>query len=114
VVVPFDSIWRTGANLTTTLTSGLDLRIGKSLLPAGSYTLYSIPSENSFTLIVSKKPAGMPAYDPTMDAARFTLEREKSAAPVDPFRIWFEKSKKGPVLKLGWADRVYRLPLSAK
>jgi hypothetical protein len=114
VVVPFDTVWRTGANLTTTLTSGLDLRIGKSLLPAGSYTLYSIPSESTFTLIVSKKPAGMPAYDPTMDAARFTMEREKSSAPVDPFRIWFEKTRKGPLLKLGWADRVYRLPISAK
>ncbi len=113
-VVPFDTLWRTGANLTTTLTAGLDVRIGKVLIPAGSYTLYSIPAENSFQLIVSKKPAGMPAYDPAMDAARITMEREKGSAPVDPFRIWFEKTKKGPVLKLGWADRVYRVPISSK
>ncbi len=113
-VVPFDSVWRTGANLTTALTAGLDLRIGKTLLPAGSYTLYSLPSEGTFTLIISKKPAGMPAYDPTMDAARIVMEREKPSAPVDPFRIWFEKTKKGLLLKLGWADRVYRLPISAR
>jgi len=114
VVVPFDSVWRTGANLTTTLTAELALRIGKSVIPAGSYTLYSLPAKNAFTLIVSKKPAGFPAYDQTMDACRITMEQEKPSASVDPFRIWFEKTTKGLMLKLGWADRVYRIPVSAK
>ncbi len=114
VVVPFDTVWRTGANRATTLSTGLNLRIGKTLLPAGTYTVYSLPAEAAFTLILSKKPAGMPAYDPAMDAARISMEREKSPAPVDPFRIWFEKTGKGLSLKLGWADRVYRVPLSAQ
>ncbi len=114
VVVPFDTVWRTGANLATVLTAGVDLRIGKTAIPAGTYTLYSIPSEKSFTLIVSKKPAGMAAYDPTMDQARCTMDREKASTPVDPFRIWFEKTKRGLLLKLGWADRVYLLPISAR
>jgi hypothetical protein len=56
----------------------------------------------------------MPAYDPAMDAARVSMEREKTSPTVDPFRIWFEKTKKGLRLKLGWADRVYRVPLSAQ
>jgi hypothetical protein len=114
VVVPFDSVWRTGANLTTTLTTELALRLGKSVIPAGSYTLYSLPAEKAFTLIVSKKPAGFPAYDPAMDACRLPMEQEKPSAPVDPFRIWFEKTRKGLMLKLGWAERVYRIPISAK
>jgi hypothetical protein len=114
VVVPFDSVWRTGANLTTTLTTEVGLRIGKCLIPPGSYTLYSLPTANGFTLIVSKKPAGFPAYDPTMDACRIPMEAERAPVSVDPFRIWFAKSKTGLMLKLGWADRVYRTTLAGK
>jgi len=115
VVVPFDSIWRTGANLTTTLTTQVALRIGKCVIPAGSYTIYSLPTATSFTLIVSRKPAGFPAYDSSMDACRIPMEVERrSGAAVDPFRIWFAKSKKGLSLNLGWADRVYRTTLAAK
>ena len=114
VVVPFDTVWRTGANLTTTLNADLPLRIGKSMIPAGNYTVYSLPAKNALTLIISKKPAGFPAYDPAMDACRVPMEQEESSASVDPFRIWFEQTRKGLMLKLGWAERVYRIPISAK
>jgi hypothetical protein len=114
VVVPYDSIWRTGANLTTTLTTDADLRIGQANIPAGAYTVYALPTEKKFTLIISKKPAGFPAYDPAMDAARIDLVMTKAAAPVDPFRIWFDATKKGTMLRFGWAERVYSIPVRAK
>jgi hypothetical protein len=106
VVVPYDSIWRTGANLTTTLVTRTNLRIGTADLPSGTYTLYSIPGPKELTLIVSKKPAGFPSYDPSLDAARIT--------PVDPFRIWFDRTKSGTVLRLGWAERIYSAPIRAR
>ena len=114
VVVPYASVWRTGANLTTTLTTDADLRVGQASLPAGTYTLYSLPKESKFTLIISKKPAGFPAYDPAMDAAQIDLAMTKSTTPIDPFRIWFDATKKGTMLRLGWARRVYSVPVRMK
>jgi hypothetical protein len=107
VVVPFDSVWRTGANLATQLTTEVDLRMGNVGVPAGSYTLYSLPREKAFTLIVSKKPAGSPAYDPAMDQGRIEMTFASPSAPIDPFHIWFETKKKETLLHLGWSDRVY-------
>ena len=114
VVVPFDSVWRTGANLATTLSTESILRVGKTDLPAGSYTIYSLPAEKTFTLIISKKPAGFAAYDPSMDAARIDMRLETPTAPIDPFRIWFETKRKEKFLSVGWADRVYSVPVRAK
>lgn len=114
VVVPFDSVWRTGANLATQLTTEVDLRIGNVGVPAGSYTLYSLPTEKAFTLIVSKKPAGSAAYDPAMDQGRIEMTPASPRAPIDPFHIWFERKKKETLLHLGWSDRAYSTPVRAK
>ncbi len=109
VVVPYDSVWRTGANNATSLMTEADLRIGGVMVPRGSYTLYSIPSPSGCTLIVSKKPGGgEPAYDRKNDLARISMKAETPAAAIDPFRIWFEPA--GPssaTLKFGWGDRAF-------
>jgi hypothetical protein len=115
VVVPFDSVWRTGANTATLFTTDLDLSSGNTTIPKGTYTLYSIPSAGGMTLIMSRKPGGIPAYDPSQDQARIVLGMTKPAATIDPFRIWFEPSKKNTViLKLGWADRSFSATLKAR
>jgi hypothetical protein len=115
VVVPWDSVWRTGANLTTTLETDLDLTAGTVKIPRGSYTVYSLPSEKGSTLIISKKAAGMPQYDQTLDLARIPMVMKAAPKTIDPFRIWFEQvDAQTVVLKLGWADRTYEVRLSAK
>jgi hypothetical protein len=115
VIVPFDSVWRTGANSATLLTTDIDLVVGSSVVPKGTYTLYSLPSPEKLTLIFSKKPGGMPAYDSAMDLTRAEMKQTTPASPVDPFRIWFEPSTKNTVLlRLGWSDRAYSLTLKAK
>jgi hypothetical protein len=115
VIVPFDSVWRTGANSATLLTTGVDLVVGTTTVPKGTYTLYSVPAANGLTLIISKKPGGMPAYDPAMDQIRVPMEQTTPSSAVDPFRIWFEPAKKNSVLlRLGWSDRVYSVTLKAK
>jgi hypothetical protein len=113
VVVPRDSVWRTGANSATSLTTDADIVLGNVRVPKGSYTLYSVNGEKAFTLIISKKPAGRAEYDPAMDFARVEMKQSASPSPIDPFRIWLERSgKKGGILHLGWADRVYSLPVT--
>jgi len=115
-VVPVDSIWRTGANLATSLTTEADLRVGTATVPRGSYSLYSILTKESLLLIISKKPGGtQPQYDAAQDLSRIELKRETATSPVDPFRIWFEPASGSAVtLRLGWADRIYSTSVALK
>jgi hypothetical protein len=116
VVVPWDSVWRTGANMATSFVTDIDLLAGDLKIPKGSYTLYSIPAEKAFTLIVSNRPGGSyPRYDPSLDLVRVPMVLHKNPTPVDPFRIWFEQEgAHAVVLKIGWADRTYALRLDAQ
>src|SRR5688572_2972596 len=54
-LVPYGKVWRTGANAATTLTTSTDLMIGNLHVPAGTYSLYTIPGEKEWTLIVNKQ-----------------------------------------------------------
>jgi hypothetical protein len=116
VVVPNDSVWRTGANLATSLSVEGDVAIGGSSVPAGSYTLYSIPSANALTLIINRKPGGRePAYDPKSDIARIIMKQERAPSSIDPFRIWFEREgTSGGTLNMGWGDRFFSAHVAAK
>jgi hypothetical protein len=116
VVVPNDSVWRAGANNATWFQTDADLSIGGVAVPKGSYTLYAIPASSGLTLIISKKPGGgQPAYDPKMDLARIGMKNENAAAPIDPFRIWFEsRDGKSAVLRLGWADKAFSVIVAAQ
>jgi hypothetical protein len=116
VVVPNDSVWRTGANLATSLTTEGDMTINGTSVPAGSYTLYSIPSANALTLIISKNPGGRePAYDPKSDIARIIMKQERAPSSIDPFRIWFERDgTSGGTLNIGWGDRFFTARVAAK
>jgi hypothetical protein len=113
VVVPWDSVWRTGANQPTSLETETSLMLGQQTIPAGSYVLRSLPTEKSFTLIISRKGEGQ-----TPDAlvvARVPMEMQRSDHLLDPFRIWFDPGANGgAILKLGWADRIYSAPVAAK
>lgn len=115
VVVPFDTVWRTGANAATELHAGIDFTMGSVPIPKGTYTLYSLPSEKSLILIVSKKPPGSAQYDGTEDLARITMKVGAPKKEIDPFMIWFDpETSNGAALKLGWADREYETEVRAK
>jgi len=109
MVVPWDTVWRTGANLATALEVAADVSIGGAKIPRGSYTLYSLPTPDAFSLIVSTIPGGSsPQYDRSRDLVRIPMSLTRVARPIDPFRIWFEaRGKRKAVLRLGWADRVF-------
>jgi hypothetical protein len=115
VVVPWDSVWRTGANQPTSLQTETALTIGQQTIPPGSYALRSLPKENSFTLIVARRgEAQGPAAD-SLVVARVPMQMEKADKPIDSFKIWFDKGPDGgATLKLGWADRVYSVAVAAK
>jgi hypothetical protein len=116
VVVPWDSVWRTGANLATAFETGADIRIGGVRVPRGSYTLYSIPSPNRCTLIISKRPPGtLPDYDSRFDLVRIPMTAGPSKKNQDRFTIWFDSRHGEAVrLNLGWSDRSYSVRLSTR
>src|SRR5215210_2048879 len=73
-LVPYGKVWRTGANAATTLTTESDVMIGAIHVPAGTYTLFTIPGEKEWTLIVNKQTGqwGL-AYDESQDLGRTKL-----------------------------------------
>jgi hypothetical protein len=113
VVVPFDSIWRTGANAATELHLERAATIGGVKVPAGTYTLYSKPTAKSCTLIISKKAPGRPEYDKTQDLAHIEMTTKWLDEPVDPFTIGLETARGRGValLKLLWAGREHTVDI---
>jgi hypothetical protein len=104
-LVPFDKVWRTGANEATSLKTDVDLDINGTKVPAGSYTIYSIPSQGTSKLIINKQTGQWGTeYDEKQDLARIDLKRSALPAPVEQFTIGFEKSGAGANLNFDWEN----------
>ena len=115
-VVPFDQVWRTGANEATTLTTPVDLNIGGTTVPAGTYTLFTIPSKDKWTLIISKKTGEWGTAYPGQanDLARVDMKISALPAPVENFTIAFEKGGAAATLNLDWESTRASVAVSKK
>jgi hypothetical protein len=102
-VVPWNQVWRTGANEATHLTTDADLVIGGTHVPAGTYTLWTIPSADSWTLILSRRTgdSAMP-YDEAYDFARLPMHAERAKRSVERFTIVADPHEDGGRLTLAW------------
>lgn len=88
-VVPWDSVWRTGANMSTQLSAEVDMTIGNKFIPRGIYTLFSLPTRNGWKLVVSKQLLQWGTdYDPTQDFARIDLRSRALAEPLESLTFW--------------------------
>jgi membrane dipeptidase len=87
-LVPFGEVWRTGANRATHLTTDRDLVIGDARVPAGAYTLFTIPGPEQWTLIINRATdiTGT-AYDAETDLARVSMQLRSTDEAVEPFTI---------------------------
>lgn len=103
-LVKFGEVWRTGANEATTFVTTGDVMVGGTRVPAGSYTLFTIPGKDKWTLIISKKTGEWGTNYPgeKEDLARVEMKAETASVPVENFTISFEKAGKGCNLKLAW------------
>jgi len=90
-LVPYGKEWRTGANPATTLVTPVDLMIGDLKVPAGTYTLFTLPSEGAWQFIVSKKTGewGIP-YPAGFDLGRTPMKGRFLPAPQEVMSITFE------------------------
>lgn len=87
-IVPWNTVWRTGANWATSLVTSNDLRVAGTLVPAGSYTLFTIPAPTGWTLIISRKTGEWGTeYDPSADLVRIPMTVSSPAQPAERFTI---------------------------
>lgn len=97
-IVPWDQVWRTGANAATTLTVDVKpIQIGTTRLPPGKYSLWTIPSKSGWKLIINKQSGQWGTnYDPAQDIARIDVKTEAVAVPVETFQIALFQSTAAP------------------
>jgi len=94
-LVPFDKVWRTGANEATTLVTEGDLMVGDLHVPKGTYTIYTIPNENEWTLIINKQTGQWGTeYNEDQDLGRVTMKVRKLEKPVELFVIEIRQGSK--------------------
>jgi DUF2911 family protein len=112
-VVPWNQVWRTGANAATQFSTDAALTVGGHTIPAGQYTLWSVPAASGATLIINRQTGQWGTeYDPDQDLARLGLTRETLLEPVEQFTIAIEPAEAGGVLRLSWDTTTYLLPFA--
>jgi hypothetical protein len=112
-LVPYGKVWRTGANAATTLTTDTDLMIGNLHVPAGKYTLYTIPNEKEWVLIVNKQTGQWGTkYDQSQDLGRVALTVKPLAKTLETFDIDLTaaNAQKG-TLRLAWENTEATIPV---
>ena len=109
-IVPFDQIWRTGANQATSISFSDDVKINNQLVEAGEYHVYSVPRENSLDLVIYKKTdawGSLKSFDETLIKARVTSDFYDLPFSIETFTISFgDISNAGASLNISWDNKV--------
>jgi hypothetical protein len=119
-VVAWDQVWRTGANRATHFTTDRALVLGDPAtgtieVPAGEYTLFSVPREDGGWLIVNRQTGqNGTAYDSAQDLGRVRMRRTALAEPVEVLTIRAEPSGDGGVLRVSWDRSEFSVPFRAR
>lgn len=123
-LVPFGRLWRTGANEATEITLTGPLRVSGTLLPAGTYAMFTVPGPSSWAIHFSPQ-LGLDGtgrldaatgeftpnvYDPARDVAMIRAPALPLEEEVDPFTMTFEPTERGADLVLRWERTEVRIP----
>lgn len=120
-LVPYNTVWRTGANEPTTFTSKTDIKVANENLPAGTYSLWTKPKLESWTVMFNKE---VPEWgvtilsggqkttrDPNLDVVSVEVSTEKLDAPQESFLIDFEDSDQ-TYLTFSWDETKVQVPIN--
>ncbi len=115
-LVPFEEVWRTGADNATSFATKADLVIGGKNVPAGSYTLFTLPTQSKWMLIISKQTGefGIPYPGEESDFARAEMKVSKLPSPLENFTISFDQSGSSCTMKLDWETTRASIDISEK
>jgi hypothetical protein len=103
-LVPYGKVWRAGANEATTFVTTTDLSVGGKTVSAGSYTIFTIPNADKWTLIISKKTGewGVPYPGEANDLLRVDMTASKLPSPVENFAIALDSAGGACTMHLDW------------
>ena len=103
-LVPYGEVWRTGANEATTFVTSSNITVGGKSVPAGSYTIFTIPNADKWTLIINKKTGewGIPYKYESEELARVDMKVSKEPTPIENFTISYERSGNGCTMNIAW------------
>ena len=112
-LVPFGKVWRTGADEATLLITQKPIVLGGTTVPAGAYTLFTLPAEDGSAKLIINKQIGQWGlqYDESQDLARVDLKKEALDKPVDQFTMALDK---GGTLKMMWENTQYSVPFTVQ
>jgi len=114
-VVAWNEVWRTGANEATQLNTAIALKVGDGVIPAGKYTLWTLPTPTGAKLIINRETGQWGTdYHADKDFARLDLTTNKLSQPVEQFVIGVAPQGSGGVLRLAWDDREYLIPFTIR
>ncbi|MGD1018655.1 MAG: DUF2911 domain-containing protein [Verrucomicrobiia bacterium] len=123
-LVPYGKVWRTGADEATLLITQKPIAFGETTIPAGAFTLWTLPNEGGTAKLIVNKQIGQwgvsprdskQVYDEALDVARIDLKKDALDKPVDQFTIAVEKNPAGGgVLKMMWESTQFSVPFTVK
>ncbi|MAU15856.1 MAG: asparagine synthetase B [Muricauda sp.] len=110
-LVPVGKVWRTGANEASEVTFYKDAKIGGKTVKAGSYSLFTIPGEEEWTVILNTKlhQWGAFSYDSDADVVRATATVSTDSEELEAFSIAFDDDGN---MVMGWGTTRVTLPIS--
>ncbi|HXJ87676.1 MAG TPA: DUF2911 domain-containing protein [Candidatus Binatia bacterium] len=115
-LVPYGEVWRTGANEATTFVTSSDISVGGTNVPAGNYTIFTVPNADKWSLVISKGTGewgtNYPGQD--KDLARVDMKVSKLTSPVENFTISYQKSGGGCTMNLEWETTKASVDIAAK
>jgi len=112
-LVPYAEVWRTGANEATEIKVYQDLKISGQSLKAGTYSLFSIPEENEWTIILNTDLDywGAYSYQQEHDVVRIQVKSNKIDQNVEAFTIQFEQTGTNQgTMQMAWGDTLVEIP----
>jgi hypothetical protein len=111
-LVPYDKVWRTGANASTKLTASRDFTFGDTAVPKGTYSVFTLPGPSSWTVILNKKAdASAGEYDQKEDAARVTVTPATSDARERMTFLFSDTTDNATRLDLEWERLRVSVPI---
>ncbi len=112
-LAPEGQIWRTGANEAPEITFYKDVKVGGKDVKAGAYSLFTIPGNGKWTIILNKKlnQWGSYSYDESADVARFEASVSTEGKSLEEFSIAFKEVNGGAHLVMGWGKTRIAAPI---
>ncbi len=120
-LVPYGQVWRTGANEATTFTTDRDVLIDGSTLKSGTYSLWTIPNQDSWKVIFNgfqydwgiNMIDGTPARDPEYDVITLEVPVQHLLNPVEQFSIYFKEANGFSIMYLAWDTTAIAVPIKS-